>query len=65
MSGKPSAGGSGAADRPGNLLHHEIQDDTDARLELSVSINGLSIHVTESTPMPLLAEVLKVVRDAE
>ena len=47
------------------LLHQETQDDTDARLGLSVSVNGLSIHVTESTPMPLLAAVLKVVRDAE
>ena len=47
------------------LLHQETQDDTDARLGLSVSVNGLSIRVTESTPMPLLAAVLKVVRDAE
>ena len=50
---------------PPCLLHQETQDDTDARLGLSVSVNGLSIHVTESTPMPLLAAVLKVVRDAE
>ena len=47
------------------LLHQETQDDTDARLGLSVSVNGLSIHVTESTPMSLLAAVLKVVRDAQ
>ena len=47
------------------LLQQETQDDTDARLGLSVSVNGLSIHVTESTPMPLLAAVLKVVRDAQ
>ncbi|WP_251497372.1 IS66 family insertion sequence element accessory protein TnpA [Otoolea muris] len=47
------------------LLHQETQDDTDTRLGLSVSVNGLSIHVTESTPMPLLAAVLKVVRDAQ
>ena len=50
---------------PPCLLHQETQDDTDARLGLSVSVNGLSIHVTESTPMPLLAAVLKVVRDAQ
>ena len=50
---------------PPCLLHQETQDDTDARLGLSVSVNGLSIHVTESTPMTLLAAVLKVVRDAE
>ena len=47
------------------LLHQETQDDTDARLGLSVFVNGLSIHVTESTPMSLLAAVLKVVRDAQ
>ncbi len=46
------------------LLHQETQDDTDARLGLSVSVNSLSIHATESTPMPLLAAALKVVRDA-
>ena len=50
---------------PPCLLHQETQDDTDARPGLSVSVNGLSIHVTESTPMPLLAAVLKVVRDAQ
>ena len=48
-----------------SLLHQETQDDTDTRLGLSVSVNGLSIHVTGSTPMPLLAAVLKVVRDAQ
>ena len=47
------------------LLQQETQDDTDARPGLPVSVNGLSIHVTESTPMPLLAAVLKVVRDAQ
>ena len=47
------------------LLHQETQDDTDTQLGLSISVNGLSIHVTESTPMPLLAAVLKVVRDAQ
>ena len=47
------------------LLHQEIQDDTDTRPGLSVFANGFSIHVTESTPMPLLAAVLEVVRDAE
>ena len=50
---------------PPCLLHQETQDDTDARLGLSVSVNGLSIHVTESTPMPLLAAVLEVVRNAQ
>ena len=47
------------------LLHQEIQDNTDTRLGLSISVNGFSVHVTESTPMPLLAAVLKVVRDAQ
>ena len=47
------------------LPHQKTQDDTDTRLGLSVAVNGLSIRVTESTPMPLLAAVLKVVRDAQ
>ena len=47
------------------LLHQETQDGTGTRPGLSVSVNGLSIHVTESAPMPLPAAVLKVVRDAE
>ncbi len=46
-----------------SLLQQEIQSSS-ARQELSISMNGFSIHVTESTPMPLLAAVLKVVRDA-
>ena len=50
---------------PPCLMHQETQVDTDTRLGLSVAVNGLSIHVTESTPMPLLAAVLKVVRDAQ
>ena len=47
------------------FLRQEIQSDADTQQGLSVSVNGFSIHVTESTPMPLLAAVLKVVRDAE
>ena len=31
---------------------------------LDISIKGGSIHVTESTPMPLLAAVLEVMRNA-
>ena len=47
------------------LLQQETQIGSGIHQGLSVSVNGFSIHVTESTPMPLLAAVLKVVRDAE
>ena len=29
-----------------------------------ISMKGFSVHVAETTPMPLLAEVLRVIRDA-
>jgi hypothetical protein len=45
------------------LLQRETQSGSTQGL--SVSVNGFSIHVTESTPMPLLAAVLKAVRNAE
>ena len=45
------------------LLQRETQSGSTQGL--SVSVNGFSIHVTESTPMPLLAAVLGVVRDAQ
>lgn len=32
---------------------------------LDISAKGFSVHVTESTPMPLLAAVLEVIRDAQ
>lgn len=32
---------------------------------LDISVKGFSVHVTESTPMPLLTAVLEVIRDAE
>ena len=32
---------------------------------LNISAKGFSVHVTESTPMTLLAAVLAVIRDAE
>ena len=35
------------------------------QLGLDISAKGFSIHVTESTPMPLLAAVLKVIRDTQ
>lgn len=31
---------------------------------IDISMKGYSVHVAESTPMPLLAEVLRVIRDA-
>lgn len=32
---------------------------------LDISAKGFSVHVTESTPMPLLAAVLEAIRDAQ
>lgn len=32
---------------------------------VDISAKGFSVHVTESTPMPLLAAVLGVIRDAQ
>ena len=47
------------------FLQQETQSGSGMQQGLSVSVNVFSIHVTESTPMPLLAAVLKVVRDAQ
>ena len=47
------------------ILQQQTQSGSGIQQGLSVSINGFSIHVTESTPMQLLAAVLEVVRDAE
>ena len=47
------------------ILQQKTQSGSGIQQGLSVSVNGFFIHVTESTPMPLLAEVLKVVLDAE
>ena len=47
------------------LLQQETQSGSGIQQGLSVSVNGFSIHVTESTPMPLLTAVLKVVRNAQ
>ena len=46
------------------LLQEETQNGSGIQHGLSVSVNGFSIHITESTPMPLLAAVLKVVQHA-
>ena len=47
------------------ILQQKTQSGSGIQQGLSVSVNGFFIHVTESTPMPLLAEVLEVVRNAE
>ena len=47
------------------LLQQDTQSGSGIQQGLCVSVNGFSIHVTESTPMPLLTAVLKVVRDAQ
>ena len=46
------------------LLQQEHQDGT--RLSgLNISAKGFSVHVTETTPMDLLAAVLEVIQNAE
>lgn len=47
------------------LLQQETQSDSGIQQGLSVSVNGFSIHITESTPVPLFAAVLEVVRNAQ
>lgn len=49
--------------QPG-LLQQQEQKDGNAQPGLDISIKGSSIHVTESTPMPLLAAVFEVMRNA-
>lgn len=46
------------------LLQQEHRDCT-RQPGLSISTKGFSVHVTESTPMTLLAAVLEVIQDAE
>lgn len=45
------------------LLHQEPEDGN-PQSGLDISTKGFSIHVTESTSMPLLESVLKAVRHA-
>ena len=47
------------------LLQQQEQKGSNAQAGLDISTKGFSVHVTESTPMPLLAAVLGVIRDAE
>ena len=49
--------------QPG-LLQQE-QKGSNMQSGLDISIKGICIHVTESTSMPLLSEVLKAVQHAE
>ena len=49
--------------QPG-LLQQE-QKGRNTQLGLDISIKGVCIHVTGSTSIPLLTEVLKAVRHAE
>lgn len=46
------------------LLQHQEQKGRNPQSGLDISIKGFSIHVTESTSMPLLESVLKAVRHA-
>lgn len=47
------------------LLQQQEQKGSNVLAGLDISTKGLSVHVTESTPMPLLAAVPGVIRDAE
>ncbi len=47
------------------ILCVEEKNSSDAQPGLNISTKGFSVHVTESTPMGLLAAVLEVIRDAE
>ena len=46
------------------LLQREHKDGT-RQPGLNISAKGFSVHVTESTPMTLLASVLEVIQNAE
>ena len=46
-------------------LLRQGQEGDSGQKGLDISAKGFSVHVTQSTPMPLLAAVLKVIRDAE
>ena len=50
--------------QPG-LLQQQEQKGSNAQAGLDISTKEFSVHVTESTPMPLLAAVLEVIRDAQ
>lgn len=50
--------------QPG-LLRPQGQKDSGSQPRLDISIRGFSIHVTESTSMPLLTEVLKALQHVE
>ncbi|MBD5099622.1 MAG: IS66 family insertion sequence element accessory protein TnpB [Clostridiales bacterium] len=47
------------------LLQQQEQKSRNTHPGLDISIKGVCIHVTESTSMPLLAEVLKAVQHAQ
>ena len=47
------------------LLHQQGNPCSDPAPGLDISINRCSIHITEETPLRLLASVLKVVQDAQ
>ncbi len=48
-----------------SLLQQQEQEVRNTQPGLDISIKGLCIHVTGSTPMTLLTEVLKAVQHAE
>ncbi|GFI18219.1 hypothetical protein IMSAGC009_03391 [Lachnospiraceae bacterium] len=47
------------------ILHADEKNSSDAQPGLNISAKGFSVHVTESTPITLLAAVLEVIQDAE
>ena len=46
------------------LIQQLSSRDSLGQAGIDISMKGFSVHVAESTPRPLLAEVLRVIRDA-
>lgn len=47
------------------ILRADEKSSSDAQPGLNIYAKGFSVHVTESTPMALLAAVLEVIQNAE
>ena len=46
------------------LVQQLSSNDSLGQAGINISMKGFAIHVADSTPMPLLAKVLRVIRDA-
>lgn len=52
-------------DPVGPRLLHQAQKGGNGQPRLDISAKGFSVYITESTPMPLLAVVLGVIREGD